>query len=109
MFSFMSAIRVFANHWLQHFIASFHQYFQGKDLILCFELNILDDLKIAEYRKFSPTQQKQFLFCVFFFNDHYYTVASYAMGMFQFDIYRILAIIYIMFIILAVVYSSYRN
>ena len=72
----MLAIRVFANHWLQHFIAKFHQYFQGKDLILCFELNILDDLKIVEYKNVSLLQQKKF-FSVSFFNDHYYTVASY--------------------------------
>ena len=74
----MLAIRVFANHWFPHFIARFQQYFQGKDLILCFEFNILDDLEIVEYRKFSLIQQKQFLLCVSFFNDHYYTVASYA-------------------------------
>ena len=101
----MLGIRVFANHWLQHFIAKFHQYFQGKDLILCFELNILDDLKIVEYRNFSLMQQKQFLFCVFFLTI--IIILQLIMGMF--DTYRILAIIYIMFIILAIVYSSYSN
>ena len=60
----MLAIRVFAIHWLQHFIAKFHQYFQRKYLILCFELNIQDDLKTVEYRTFSLMQQKQFIFCV---------------------------------------------
>ena len=40
---FVNVNRVFANHWFQHFIAKFRQYFQGKDLILCFELNILDN------------------------------------------------------------------
>ena len=83
----MLAIHVFANHWLQNFIAKFHQYFQGKDLILCFELNILDDLKIVEYRNFSLMQQKQFLFCVFF-NNHYVLYHS-QLAMVMFDIYRI--------------------
>ena len=81
----MLAIRVSANHWLQHFIAKFHQYFQGKDLILCFELNILDDLKIVEYRTFYLMQQKQFLFCVFFLTI--INILQVAVGMF--DIYRI--------------------
>ena len=75
----MLAICIFANHWLQHFIVNdqIYQYFQDKDLILCFELNFLDDLKIAGYRNFSPVQQRQLLFCLIF-NDHYYNVvASY--------------------------------
>ena len=74
----MLGIRVFANHWLQHFIAKFHQYFQGKDLILCFELNIRDNIKIVKYRKFSliTNAAKTVSFLCPFFNDHYYTVAS---------------------------------
>ena len=56
---------VFANHWFQHFNAKFHQHFQGKDFILCFELNILDDLKIVDYRKFSLMQQTVSFLCLF--------------------------------------------
>ena len=73
-------------HWFQHFVAKFHQYFQGKDLILCFELNILDDLKIVDYRKFSLMQQTVSFLCLFF-NDHYTVWVCY--------IYRILAITYL--------------
>ena len=62
---FVHVNRVFANHWFQHFITKFHQYFQGKDLILCFELNILDDLKIVDYRKFSLMQQTVSFLCLF--------------------------------------------
>ena len=83
-------------------LPNFINIFKVRDLILCFELNILDDLKIVEYRNFSLMQQKQFLFCVFFLTI--IIILQLIMGMF--DTYRILAIIYIMFIILAIVYSS---
>ena len=93
--------RVFANHWFQHFTAKFHQYFQNKNFILCFELNILDDLKIVDYRKFSlmqQTVQASFL-CLFL-------TIIYCMGMlyiqdFSYNLF--------VFIILAVVYSSCSN
>ena len=66
MFSYMLC-RVFADHnaglalgfniWLPNFINFFKQ-----GLILCFELNILDDCKIANFIKFSFCS-KQFLLC----------------------------------------------
>ena len=69
---------VFANHWFQHFNAKFHQHFQGKDFILCFELNILDDLKIVDYinKTFSNAANSSSFFSVSFLTIIYY------MGMF---------------------------
>ena len=99
---FIHVNHVFANHWFQYFIAKFHQYFQRKDLILCFELNILDDLKIVNCRKFSlmqQTAQVSFL-CLFL------TIIRYCMSMiyiqeFSYNLFT--------FIILAIVYSSCSN
>ena len=70
--------RVFANHWFQHFTAKFHQYFQNKNFILCFELNILDDLKIVDYinRTFSNAANSSSFFSVSLLTIIYY------MGMF---------------------------
>ena len=100
---FIHVNRAFANHWFQHFIAKFHQYFQSKDLIQCFELNILHDLKTVDYRKFSLMQQTvQVSFLCLFFNDH----SLYCMGMLYIQdfCYNLF-----MFIILTIVYSSCSN
>ena len=93
--------RVFANHWFQHFIAKFHQNFQGKAFILCFELNILDNLKIVDYRKFSLMQQTVHIsfLCLFL-------MIIYCMGMLYIQDFRYNLLI---IITLAVAYSSCSN
>ena len=48
--------------------------FSRKGLTLCSELNILDDLKIVDYRKFSLMQQTA---CLVSFNDHYTVIQDY--------------------------------
>ena len=62
--------RTFADHIFQHFIAKFHQCFQGKDWFYILNLNILDDLKIVDYRKFSLLQLANSFFSVSFNEDH---------------------------------------